>query len=179
MAAFADSHFGTFLRYERGIKSYMSLKFKPPIKNSRTFVFFGRPGCGKTFHAIKCGAGDFYPKNPGPWWDNYTDQGTLIMDDFRGGWMPFHDLLHICDPIDGMPLLLGTKGSHVYAQWNTVILTTNYLPDSWYSKEKYAVNIEAFIRRVDTWYLFVDKITYSYREFSNFNAFWEVAKDYQ
>lgn len=60
--------------------------------------YWGETGAGKSHTAFK----DFNPAthyaypNDGGWWDGYTQQDTVIINDFRGG-IPYGELLNLVD----------------------------------------------------------------------------------
>lgn len=61
--------------------------------------FYGPTGTGKSHCAYELGqaAVDYYCKSAGKWWDGYEGQEVVIMDEFRGDWMTFHELLRLTD----------------------------------------------------------------------------------
>lgn len=87
------------------------------------------------------------------------------MDDFYG-WLPFDQILRLCD---AYPLMVETKGSQTNFVAKTVCITSNTLPSTWY---KNVPNFAAFIRRVDTWMIFNTSYAPSrYKEFHDYDMF--------
>lgn len=78
------------------------------------------------------------------WFIDYAGEATIVINDFYGGckWSRFLDLL------DGHQMCLEVKGGHVYAEWTTVIITSNKHPDGWY--EKYSTQDAEMKRRLTT-----------------------------
>lgn len=119
-----------FIRYHRG---FQALRLRRQKKKARTFrhvkviCFIGDTGCGKTRRAAKM-PGVFFPPSGGKWYDGYEGEPILCLDDFYGG-IKYATLLRL---LDGHPLLLPTKGSHCWALYHTVIITSNKYPDQWY-----------------------------------------------
>jgi hypothetical protein len=54
---------------------------------------------------------------------------VLLIDDFYG-WIKYGFLLKV---LDIYPLRLAVKGSHAYACWETVYITSNKAPETWYA----------------------------------------------
>ncbi len=53
----------------------------------------------------------------------------LLLDNMDGSFFSYKRLLHV---LDGYVLRLPVKGSHVYANWDTIFITANEPPDTWY-----------------------------------------------
>lgn len=105
-------------------------------------LWIGPPGCGKSSGALAASSGNVYWKPRGKWWDGYNRHDTVIIDDFYG-WLPFDDLLRICDRY---PLRVETKGGTREFVAKTIHITSNRSPCEWYSDE--ITNKDAFFRRV-------------------------------
>ena len=110
-----------------------------------TIVKIGPTGCGKTRSAYDnwphcflqdCSTGSEI------WWDGYTGQQRLILDDFEGC-IPFRYLLRL---LDGYPIRLKVKGAFTYGTWSEVIITTNVPIISWYRRRN---DIAPLMRRID------------------------------
>lgn len=120
---------------------------------TRVIVLIGPPGCGKTRKVLGSVGGDLakvYFKPRGPWWDGYVGQVCTCLDDFYG-WIPYDELLRICDRY---PLKVPIKGSFVNFVSRDIYITSNVPPEEWYSRENFRGRYEAFFRRIDeylTW----------------------------
>lgn len=111
----------------RALERYKALTLKPKHREVHVFVLVGDAGCGKTRWAYeKCP--DLYSKPRGDWWDGYTGQSTILLDDYYG-WLPYCELLRV---LDRYPYQVPVKGGYVHAQWDTVIITSNKPPQQWY-----------------------------------------------
>ena len=86
------------------------------------------------------------------WWDGYEQQETVVLDDFQGGLL-FGFLLHL---LDRYPLLVQVKGGTRVFNSKTIIITSNFAPDQWYTDPRLAQNFPALERRLDTIYEFTD-----------------------
>ncbi|GAI08280.1 unnamed protein product, partial [marine sediment metagenome] len=97
-------------------------------------VKIGPTGCGKTRAAFSCFPDLFLQdcsSGSEIWWDGYSGQTRLILDDFAGC-IPFRYLLRL---LDVYPIRLKVKGAFTYGVWSEVIITTNVPILSWYPKE--------------------------------------------
>lgn len=97
----------------------------------------GPPGTGKSRLAIayarKKAGENFYIHQAGPlkWWDGYSDQPCIIINDFRRSQLKevggFSYLLNITDRYD---ITVENKGSTVRGLWDTCIITCPNPPDT-------------------------------------------------
>lgn len=90
----------------------------------KVYFFCGPSGSGKTRRVYQERPDVYRPTVQGKsvWWQNYRGQSAILLDDIT----PDFDrtaLLHITDIY---PYPLNVKGSHSYAAWTTVYITTNY-----------------------------------------------------
>jgi len=120
------------LRYPTGIKELRLTRMaarkdlRPPLEVE---VKYGPTGTGKTYSAMEENPGAFlwYPTVP-EWWDGYDQEKTLVIDEYHHQ-LPLTRLLRV---LDRYQLQLPIKGSHTYAQWTKVVLTSNVHPREWY-----------------------------------------------
>jgi hypothetical protein len=147
----AREHFSTFVRYERGLRSYQLLIADRRKHKSEVYLFFGPPGTGKTVFAIECAGDDnFYIKTTGKWWDGYNGQSDVILDEFRGN-LPYQTLLQI---LDASPIVVETKGGSLNFNPVNIFITTNRHPKDWYSPDVVGNDLGALMRRIDNWIYF-------------------------
>jgi len=66
----------------------------------------------------------------GNWWQNYSGESALILDDYNG-YLQYTELLRV---LDRYAYQVQIKGGFVWAQWNTVIITSNTDPKEWYTR---------------------------------------------
>lgn len=112
----------------RSLERFKVMKLKPLHRDVRVIVLHGEAGTGKTRYAYDTYA-DIYSKPRGDWWDGYSGQKTILLDDYYG-YLPYCELLRV---LDRYPYQVPVKGGYVYAQWDTVIITSNKEPQHWYS----------------------------------------------
>jgi len=119
---------------------------KPRDHEMKVIVCQGPTGTGKS-RWVKETFPNAYWKQRSQWWCGYEGQDVIVLDEFYG-WLQYDLLLRLCDRY---PLFLETKGGQVNCLANTIVITTNATPESWYKTEKYFLS---FIRRVSEWRVF-------------------------
>jgi hypothetical protein len=124
----ADDHFGTFLKYHKGIKLYYGLKATPINWQTLVIVYWGRTGTGKT-RAVHDNATDLYVHPGGPWFDGYCGQLQVLFDDFGGSEFKLTYLLKL---LDRYPMSVPVKGGFVNWCPREIYLTSNLDPIVWY-----------------------------------------------
>jgi len=112
---------------QRALREFKNLLLKPLHREVNVIVLYGDSGTGKTRFAYDKYP-DLYSKPRGDWWDGYTGQKTILLDDYYG-YIPYCELLRV---LDRYPYQVPFKGGFVQAQWNTVIITSNKAPPLWY-----------------------------------------------
>lgn len=133
---------GTAARYSKQIvfmRFTLGEKFSDrQLTGVRNIVLYGPTDVGKTYAAVNLLAGgvDYFiaecpsHANSKLWFDGYEGQKTLILDDFTGDFCAFRFLLRL---LDAYKLRAEIKGGFVWAQWSTVIITSNYSPNAWFT----------------------------------------------
>jgi len=145
-----DDHFGNFVRYNRGFREFEGALAGPRSHKSQVVVFFGDPGTFKSYAASRFK--DSYEvvrptgKNQPVWFDGYNPRlhATVCFDDFYG-WMPFHNLLQLCDRYQ---CRVQAKGHTKQFRPSFVVFTSNSHPSQWY-KPSAGINYAALERRLD------------------------------
>lgn len=112
----------------RALDAYKSKCLKPLNRNVEVIVLWGDAGSGKSRWAYEKYP-ELYSKPPGKWWDGYSGQTTVLLDDYYG-YIPYHELLNV---LDRYPYHAEIKCGYVWAQWTTVVITSNKPPERWYS----------------------------------------------
>lgn len=119
-----DTYPEFYCRYSRGLEK---LQPKGPKWRDVTVVWLhGEPGTGKTRYAMD-NESVFKLDRPYKWWDGYENEEIIVLDDVDE--QDFIDnrgmFLNI---LDGYRLRLETKGSHSWANWTKVYVTSNWNP---------------------------------------------------
>jgi hypothetical protein len=123
-----------FVRYHKGFFALQSLLFEPRMgvtgrvfNAPRVFWFHGPTGSGKTRAAVEDSTGEIYWKMPdNKWWDGYTQQPVVILDDFRGSWFSVSYLLRL---LDGYDYTVEAKGCSLPFNSKTIYITCPHPPE--------------------------------------------------
>lgn len=92
-------------------------------------VYWGATGVGKSRLAWNEAGLDAYPKDPrSKFWDGYSNQSCVVVDEFRGG----IDISHILRWFDRYPVIVEVKGSSTVLSANKIWITSNLHPRLWY-----------------------------------------------
>jgi len=111
----------------RALDTYRSRCLKPLNRDVEVIVLWGDAGSGKSRFAYE-NYPDLYSKPPGKWWDGYTGQETILLDDYYG-YIQYTELLNV---LDRYPYHCEIKGGYIWAQYKRVIITSNKPPEQWY-----------------------------------------------
>ncbi len=126
-----EKHLNTLAKYprleSRLKQSYLKEQTRP-FRDVKVHVRWGAAGTGKSRMPYEEGAFKWNNYEDG-WWDGYDGEKIILIDDFYGG-IKYTKFLTI---LDGYQELLKVKGGFVYAQWDTVYITSNKPPEEWYA----------------------------------------------
>lgn len=128
----------TFSRHMKFAEKYLALVERDASKDFRkihTTVIHGSAGKGKSRIAREleeAAGGRLFVVNTDETFpfDGYDGEDAIILDDFYGG-LKHHFLLNV---LDGYQLRVNVKGSHRYARWTRVYITSNDAPEQWYAR---------------------------------------------
>jgi len=156
----ADYDFDTWCRSHRALSSYRLMCVAPRNWEMEVVVVYGPTGTGKS-RWCNDSFPNCYWKQRGKWWDNYSHQEAVCLDEFYG-WLQWDVLLRLCDRY---PLLVETKGGQIQFSSKIITFTSNTEPCKWYKD----VYFDAFARRVSKWIympsLGVQRDFINYRDF--------------
>lgn len=125
----ADEHFNTWCRNYRAFERYRNLRNKRKCTVKTVIWLHGPTGSGKSKHAYSL-APDAYWKPPETkWFDGYTGESTVILDDFRYTWFSFSYLLRL---LDRYPMSVENKGGSTPWIPHTIIVTCPNAPEDAY-----------------------------------------------
>lgn len=141
----AGEHFGSFLRYERSIRSYRNLQRPGRTWKSNVVVYWGGTGSGKTRLATKSTAGLAWIYSSDGWFDGYDGEEDVIFDDFGG-----HEfkLTYFLKLLDRYPMRVRIKGGFVSWLPKNIYITSNFSPERWYPNAS-TEHRAALMRRLD------------------------------
>lgn len=138
----AEAAFGPFIRNYEGLMRYKRLRITPREHLTELHVICGPPGSGKSTLARDMAPGAMWFRG-GKWWDGYSGQRVVIMDEFRGSFLPFQELLRLADRF---PYSTEVKGGMREFTSKAIIITSNYMPEAWYTGEH--ITPQALFRRI-------------------------------
>ena len=129
----AEAHFGTYLKYYKGINRYASLIAPDRSEQTVSVALWGPPGSGKSRRASEFSGTKFWVAQPrtssgGVWFDGYEGDDTLIFDEFTG-WLSRNFAQRLSDRY---PLKLETKGGSVSMVSKRQVFTSNRHPSDWW-----------------------------------------------
>lgn len=126
-----------YIKYHRGLEALTLQQFvdRDPKSPPKVIWFWGVAGAGKTsaiykLHNIK----DIYIKDGTMWWNNYTQQNVILIDDFDGKW-PYRDFLRL---LDRYPYQGQYKGGYVKINSPFIYITCEYAPHHFWSGNELA-----------------------------------------
>jgi hypothetical protein len=98
-------------------------------------IWWGNASAGKTYTVYSMfGDSNIYMKKPcgGRWFDGYTGQPVLLLDDFDSDHANIQEVISWCDRHTNR---LSVRGGSVPSQWTTVIFTSTTDPKDWWPNE--------------------------------------------
>lgn len=137
-----DEHFGTCAKHMRFFRDYKRIKSAQRNWKTEVWVIWGKTGTGKSRYCA-----EHYPnaywKPQSNWWDGYTGQEVVVIDEFYG-WLSYSFMLRL---LDRYPLVLETKGGHTTFLAKKIIITSNKEPKDWFDPVRNA--FAPLERRID------------------------------
>ncbi len=140
-----------YIRYCKGL---IALKQEFMMERSTTpdvWWVWGATGAGKSKWASEQKGTLYWKPLPGKWWDGYTQQDVIILDDLRKDCFKFHELLRL---LDKYPLRAETKGGWVNINSPKIVITSCFKPTDFYEGRE---DINQLIRRIKVT-LFLERI---------------------
>lgn len=143
----AELHPIEYIKYGKGIENYIRIITSIQQRNFKTIVhyYWGETGTGKSKTAKEEAEkiGSIYYKPRGEWWDGYEQQDCVIIDDFYG-WLPYDELLRICDRY---PHRVPVKGGYEIFNSKHIFITSNKPIEEIYKFDRYTK--EPLLRRIE------------------------------
>ena len=159
----AANHPATFVKYHSGFKALeyitSTAEVSHALRNVDVTCIWGAPGTGKTRFCFDLSKSMNVPayrlmppsgRNSQLWFDGYEGQKILIIDEMNGNWMPWNFLMNL---LDVYPLQLPIKGSHQWARFTTILITSNVAPGDWYPFYDQGMDKQALMRRISHTYM--------------------------
>lgn len=135
----------TFIKFHRGFQAYANVLIEKESKPIPTVLWYwGSTGTGKTREAYSLYPDAWFSGENLKWFDGYTGQSAVIIDDFRGDFCTFHWLLRI---LDRYPIRVPIKGGFVNWIPKVIIITAPHPPSRIYTTVE---DIAQLTRRITT-----------------------------
>jgi len=131
----ARENFVPFVKFYRGFQKYQAITVGQRNHKTQVMVITGTPRTFKSYSLARVQRG-YHVVRPtasggGCWYDGYDSNAhdAVILDDFNGGWMPYHNLLELTDRY---ACQVQTKGGTVQFRPIVLGLSSNTPADTWY-----------------------------------------------
>lgn len=146
----ATNNFTIWCRYYKAFNRYAMLSAKPRNWEMTIISLIGPTGCGKTRMAYDTYP-DLYslstPKGSGTYWDGYSGQEVVLIDEMYGNRFSWGALLML---LDRYPFKVPVHGGFVEFTSKVIILISNKHPRDWYTNEHLpSYNGSALERRLE------------------------------
>jgi hypothetical protein len=126
---FNDIPADVLIRCYGSIKKIRVDSLRPEPFEKQVFCFWGATGAGKSRRAWDEAGMDAYPKDPNTkFWDGYSGQLRVVIDEFRGT----ISISHILRWLDRYPVIVEVKGSSCVLCAREIWFTSNLDPRLWY-----------------------------------------------
>lgn len=140
----ADQYFSQWIYHRKSFQEYRLLSSEPRDFETITHVYWGKTGTGKTrFVLDQIMDSSYWMPGDYHWFDGYTGQDIVILDDYRGE----YKLQLLLKLLDRYPMSVPIKGGFTNWRPRKVYITSNIHPHSWYPRED-AYSIAAMFRRL-------------------------------
>lgn len=117
-----------YIKYQKGIEAYRVSLYKDRTDKPQCIWRFGKTGTNKTRKPYDTHIGNVYVKDGTKWWDGYTQQEAIIVDDFDGKW-DFRNFLRF---LDRYPYSGEYKGGSVKINSDYVYITCEFPPSHYW-----------------------------------------------
>jgi len=122
-----------YLRYSRSLEKMFNAVMVPRTQPPQVIWLYGKAGTGKSRFCIEKHP-SHYIKDGTPWWDNYTQQEAIIIDDFDNN-IPYRTLLRI---LDRYAYQGQVKGSYVQIASPYIYITCEFKPSHFWEANELA-----------------------------------------
>lgn len=129
----ANAHFAPWLKYRHSFNAFRLIAPGHTLRTPEIHILIGASGTRKSYAAFTHAPDAYWlPKPAGRastlWWDGYTGQSTVVIDEFYG-WIAYDALLRL---LDYYPLHVQCKGGSVPLRAHRWVFTSNAAPADWY-----------------------------------------------
>lgn len=130
-----------YIKFHGGIEKLVTQKkrdFKPEV-----VWIWGKTGTGKTRMVVESEPDLWISGKNLRWWNNYENEEAVLLDDFRGDFCTFHELLRI---LDRYPYRVEVKYGSRELNSKRIYITSCHPPESVYETRE---DIQQLLRRID------------------------------
>lgn len=122
---------------------------KRPIQEVFVHYRWGATGVGKTRWIWEAHGDQIFTPTTFKWWEGYDGHKIVLLDELRGDWCTFGQLLKL---LDRFPYTVETKGGSRQIQANTFYITSSRPPQELYSALTFDCQekVDQLIRRMTT-----------------------------
>lgn len=122
-----------FVKYHGGLEKLYTYSMPPRVadKPPEIWWLYGTTGVGKSRHVHEKEEDLYVTLGSHKWWQGYTQQEAILIDDMRCNYAPFNELLKI---LDRYPYRGEVKGSHVNINSPRIYITSQFPPHSVYNR---------------------------------------------
>lgn len=133
LASMVANHPNVFVKYHAGFEKLATHAMKPrrADKPPEIWWLYGSTGVGKSRHVHEKEMDLFVALGTHKWWQGYTQQQAILIDDMRCNYAPFNELLKI---LDIYPYKGEVKGGHVHINSPRIYITSQFPPHSVYNR---------------------------------------------
>jgi len=136
----ADVRIRCYTTFKKITVDYM----EPEAIEKEVYCFWGPTETGKSKRAWSEATLNAFPKDPrSKFWDGYTGQENVVIDEFDGA----IDICHMLRWLDRYPVIVEVKGASVILKARKIWLTSNVNPREWYTNAK-PEQVKALLRRM-------------------------------
>ncbi len=135
-----------FIKFNKGITAWKQAMLPQRNWKMDVHILWGPSGTGKTREVWDTWGteGVVYPKMKNKWWDHYTGQDVVLIDDFDPSTTGL-DLDFLLCLLDRYPMFVEYKGGSCNFCSKMIYITSNINPKEWFNGRTCE---EAFFRRV-------------------------------
>lgn len=128
------------IRMAEKLKEYIEVKRNWPVE---VIWYYGPTGCGKTKRAMEEAGDDCWISGKDlRWWQGYDGNEHVVIDDFRGDFCKFHELLRI---LDRYPYTVEVKGGSRQLLAKKIWITCPIRPEDVYKNQE---DVNQLLRRI-------------------------------
>nr|WAE42150.1 MAG: replication associated protein [Cressdnaviricota sp.] len=131
-----------YIKYSNGIKAFKTSLIKDRTEKPHVIWLHGESGTGKTRTPVERFPNSYYIKDNSQWWDGYSGEQCIIIDDFSVKKWDVKDLLQL---LDRYKYQGQSKGGYVKINSPFIYITCDNAPSTFWSDN----DLKQVVRRID------------------------------